>query len=536
MSAPTIAQLQRVRWALVSMFGLFGVLITSWMGRLPSVRQALDISAGQLGVFLVVGAIGSLVGITLIGSVIVRYGSATTLRLSMAGAFVGFSLIATATALGSAPLFVAGILVNGLATPGTNVPINLEAARVEKQLGKAILPHVHAAFSVGALLGSGVAAMTSTFHVHVAWHIAVVVVLVTVGRLVLIGRGTELQDVPERALRRAAAAASSGSAMSDGGALERRGARSGSVLRAWGEKRTLLIGLVLLAASMSEGAAANWLNLAVVDGFATREAIGAMAYGTFVVAMLTVRLLGAGLIDRFGRVAVLRVSGVSAFLGLIAFGLGPSLPIAWIGIVLWGAGAAMAFPIGTAAAADDPAKAAARVSVVGSFGSIASLSAPPVLGLLADSWGVRHALLIITAAMVVSLAAAAQVRPEKRGASGDAARLATPAPAAVSDAMADAAKVSAAAPAAAAEAASRSVLTTVATAAKGDAEILAELATPAVGEVTPVPTPAPAPEPADFCEAAGNPTVPGVARHLPSRPHARAMRRARAVRRRLPIR
>ncbi|WP_162616483.1 MFS transporter [Xylanimonas allomyrinae] len=197
----------------------------------------------------------------------------------------------------------------------------------------------------------------------------------------------------------------------------RRGrARSGGALRAWTEPRTLLIGLVLLAATMSEGAAANWLNLAVVDGFATREAVGAIAYGTFVVSMLTVRLLGAGLIDRFGRVAVLRVSGVSALLGLLAFGLGPSLPFAWAGIVLWGAGAAMAYPVGTAAAADDPSKAAARVSVVGSFGSIASLSAPPVLGLLADSWGVRQALLVITLAMVISLAAAGQVRPEGSGA------------------------------------------------------------------------------------------------------------------------
>jgi len=416
---PPTAQLQRVRWSLVTMFGLFGIIVTSWLGRLPSVREALGVSAGQLGVFLVVGAVGSLVGITLIGTVIVRHGSATALRLGMAGALAGFSLIGAGTLLGSIPLFVGGILLNGLFAPATNVSINLEAARVEQLLGKAILPHVHAAFSVGALLGSGVAALTSSLHVHVAWHIVGIAVLVTVGRFALIGPGTELQDTPERVLRRTAMR--DGSASDDGG-RGRRGARGGSVLRAWGEKRTLLIGLVLLAAAMSEGSAANWLNLAVVGGFATREAVGAMAYGTFVVAMLTVRLLGAGLIDRFGRVAVLRVSGVSAFLGLLAFGLGPSLPLAWVGIVLWGAGAAMAFPIGTAAAADDPSKAAARVSVVGSFSSIASLSAPPVLGLLADSWGVRHALLIITAAMIISLLAAGQVRPEHIARRGGGAR------------------------------------------------------------------------------------------------------------------
>jgi len=137
---PPTAQLQRVRWSLVTMFGLFGIIVTSWLGRLPSVREALGVSAGQLGVFLVVGAVGSLVGITLIGTVIVRHGSATALRLGMAGALAGFSLIGAGTLLGSIPLFVGGILLNGLFAPATNVSINLEAARVEQLLGKAILP------------------------------------------------------------------------------------------------------------------------------------------------------------------------------------------------------------------------------------------------------------------------------------------------------------------------------------------------------------------------------------------------------------
>ncbi len=410
------AQLQRVRWALVAMFGVFGIIATSWMGRLPSLRDALDISAGQLGGILVTGAIASLVGVSLVAQVTIKHGSRVTLWIGAVGAAVGFTAIGLSTFLGSVPLFIAGVMANGLTGPATMNPINLEAARVEKRLGKAILPHVHAAFSIGALVGSGISATTSLLDLHVGFHIIGVAVVVTAVRTLLIGPGTELQDIPQRELARAAAAASSdGITVDDAdGRRVKRGASGGQALKAWTERRTILIGLVLLAASMSEGAAANWLNLAVVEGFGVREAVGAMAYGTFVVAMLTIRLLGAGLIDRFGRVTVLRVSGVSSLLGLLAFGLSPLLPLAWVGIALWGLGAAMAFPIGMAASADDPSKAAARVSVVGSFSSIASLSAPPVLGLLADAWGTRQALLVITAAMVVSLAAAGQVKPEKK--------------------------------------------------------------------------------------------------------------------------
>jgi MFS family permease len=153
-------QLARVRWSLVAQFGMFGIIITSWMGRLPSVREALDVTTGQLGGLMVVAAVGSLIGITVIGHAIMHYGSRATLQVSMLGAAIGFALLAMSVLMGSIPLFIIASLILGLSGPATNVPINLEAARVERMLGKAILPHVHAAFSVGALLGSGAAAIT----------------------------------------------------------------------------------------------------------------------------------------------------------------------------------------------------------------------------------------------------------------------------------------------------------------------------------------------------------------------------------------
>ncbi|MCL1899534.1 MAG: MFS transporter [Promicromonosporaceae bacterium] len=397
MSLPpaTLGQLSRVRWSLTALFGLFGVAQTSWMGRLPSIREAIDISDGQLGTILVVAAIGSLIGVTLVGHVTVRLGSAMTLVISSAASLVGFGLLGVGVLLGSTPLFIIGLLGNGLANPGQNVPINLESARVEKPLGKTILPHVHAAFSVGALAGAGLAALTAAANIHAGWHVIGVIAVVTVGRAVLIRPGTELQAPPHR-----------------GQNLSGQTRDKSGSLRAWTEPRTLMIGVVILAATMSEGAAANWMSLAVVDSFQTREALGALAYGTFVVAMLGVRLVGPGLVERLGRVALLRASGAAALAGLLAFGLGPNLAVVWVGIILWGAGAALAWPLGTAAAADDPSRAAGRVAVTNSMASIASLSFPPVLGLLSDSWGIRNALLLITAAMVLSILAAGHARPQ----------------------------------------------------------------------------------------------------------------------------
>ena len=74
-------------------------------------------------------------------------------------------------------------------------------------------------------------------------------------------------------------------------------------------------------------------------------------------------------------------------------------------------GASLGFPVGMSAAADDPARAPARVSVVASIGYTAFLAGPPLIGLLAESAGIQRALLVAVAALVLGLLAAGAARP-----------------------------------------------------------------------------------------------------------------------------
>ncbi|KZM34332.1 MFS transporter [Oerskovia enterophila] len=461
----------RARWSLMALFALFGIVGTSWMTRLPSIRDALGVSSAQLGLILIVGAVGALFAVVSTGAIVSRFGSRSTLVAATALNLVALLLVAWGTAAGSVGIFAVGAFLNGVSGALMNVPINLNGALVEQQVGRAILPHFHAAFSIGAGAGALVGAAFSAAHIHISVQLVIVTVAVAVARALTIGPATvfaperragatttpgvspadlehDLAESPAggatepavsgavvdaadgaagaEASRAAAGAASAGATGgSDGGSTARgardtaqkpprRGAGMRSALSAWREPRTILIGLVLLASSLSEGSAGNWLSIAMVDGFEVREAVGAMAYGTFVGAMTVFRFAGTGLIDRFGRVTVLRASGVSALVGLLLFGLAPQIWLAWFGIVLWGCGAALANPIAIAAASDDPLRSPARVSVVTSFSSFAQLTAPPVLGLLADEIGGRYALLTICAAMVLSLALAGQVKPLPR--------------------------------------------------------------------------------------------------------------------------
>lgn len=397
--------LVRARWVLMGLFALNGLTFSSWLARIPAVRDALELSTGQLGSVLLAGSLGALATATVAGVLVTRRGGRLALLLSTVGFALAYVLIGAGPTVGSVPLLALGIFLTGVSFAVGNVPLNVESASVERRMGRTVLPQFHAAFSIGAVVGSGIGALAAHLDVPLLGQFLATAVVGTVWRLLSIRHVVVAsRPVRERVLTDLAPAAA--------GVPAPRGPRRrglGTALDAWREPRTVLIGVVIMAAALSEGSANDWLALAVVDGFDQPEAVGAAVFGSFVAAMTVVRLLGTRLIDRYGRVAVLRTSGVVSLAGLLVFGFAPTLPLAGAGVLAWGLGAALAVPLGIAAASDDPMLAAGRVAVVSAFSSVASLAAPPLLGLAAESMGARHALVLIAGAMVVSVSLSGRV-------------------------------------------------------------------------------------------------------------------------------
>jgi MFS family permease len=149
----------------------------------------------------------------------------------------------------------------------------------------------------------------------------------------------------------------------------------------------------------------------MIDGYHTAPALGSLTFALFVGAMTTGRWFGPGLIDRHGRVPMLRGSALLALIGLVLVVFSGTVATAMIGAVLWGLGTALGFPVGMSAAADDPLHAAARVSVVASIGYTAFLGGPPLVGFLGDHFGVRHGLTAVAAILAVAVLIAKALHP-----------------------------------------------------------------------------------------------------------------------------
>jgi predicted MFS family arabinose efflux permease len=286
----------------------------------------------------------------------------------------------------SVPLTAVGLFLVGFGTGTWDVSMNVEGAEVERRLGRSIMPRFHASFSLGTVAGAALGALVTFVGVGIAWHVGVVAVLVA-GLGVLSVRqflpvASADQDTPRA-----------------------------STLRAWTEPRTLLIGVMVLAMALTEGVANDWLGVAMVDGYGVPTWVGAAAFALFVAAMTAGRVAGTVLLDTFGRLRVLWGSMAVAAVGVLLVVLGQVAPLVVAGIVLWGVGASLGFPVGMSAAADDPAKAAARVSVVSTIGYTAFLAGPPLLGFLGAHFGVLDALLVVSVILIPSAFAVPAARP-----------------------------------------------------------------------------------------------------------------------------
>jgi MFS family permease len=369
-----------------------GFAFASWASRIPQIKQQLHLDSSELGLVLFAMAAGSVIALPLSGPVVTRFGARAVVSRMATVAGAGMVAIAFGSGIGVAPVVV-GLLALGVGTASWDVAMNVHGAVVERHRGRAIMPRFHAGFSLGTVAGAlGGAAMVA-LGVSVTAHLAIV------GLAIAIGMPIAVRPFLGDHVGATAAPMSSGA-----GAAARRS------LTAWRERRTLMIGVFVLALAFAEGSGNDWISLAMIDGHQARPVVGTLAFAVFLAAMTAGRWCGPRLLDEHGRVPVLRATLILAIAGLVMFTLGSGIEVAFAGVVLWGAGISLGFPVGMSAGADEPSLAAARVSVISSIAYCAFVAGPPLLGFLAQRYTLLHALTIVIALLLLAGAVAGALR------------------------------------------------------------------------------------------------------------------------------
>ncbi|MFF3493969.1 MFS transporter [Streptomyces sp. NPDC002795] len=363
-------ELKRARYAVATVFCVHGAVTGSFATRVPWIQEHAGVSAGQLGLALAFPAIGASLSMPLAGSVTHRFGARAGLR----GLLALWTLALILPSLAPNVLTLcAALLVYGATAGMSDVAMNALGVETETRLDKSIMSGLHGMWSVGALIGSlgGTLAahLGSDARVH---HAIAAVVLTVVGlvvcRWVLDLRPTEEEEAPPRF--------------------------------ALPPKSAMLIGAVGFCAVFAEGASLDWSAVYLRDVIGTSAGLAAACTTAFTLTMAVARIAGDAVVDRFGAVRTVRVSGVVATLGALLVVVAPNPGVAMAGFGLVGLGIAVVVPLCFAAAGRSGPNPSLAIAGVATITYTSGLIAPSAIGTIADATS-----LVVSFGLVTVLAA-----------------------------------------------------------------------------------------------------------------------------------
>ena len=381
------------RNAVATTFVLNGLLFATLLSRVPDFRERLDLTNGGLGLLLLSISVGSLIGLPSSGRLVERFGAAGVVRAAALLAVLGLARSRRRRGLEVEAVAAAGAGLLRLRYGGLG-------RRHERRGHRGRAPHrPHRAAALPRRL-------EPRLHRRRGDRRAGHPVRRTAPRA-LPPRRRGRPGASRLGRRRSYLAASSPTTT--------RTRRPGG--SAWLEPRTVAIGAMVLAFTLAEGSANDWLALALVDGYDARHFVGVAGFALFVTAMTTGRLVGpvaAGPASAGCRCCSSPRRRRSP--GCCSSITSGQPVVAAVGIVVWGLGAALGFPVGhqrrRATTRGGPPR---RVSVVSTVGYGAFLAGPPLLGFVGNQVGTLDSLYVVVAAMVPAAVLVLAVRSPVRG-------------------------------------------------------------------------------------------------------------------------
>lgn len=359
---PATAPLRVNRAAVSVVFAISGAAFATWAGRIPAVQERLGLTPGGLGVALVGLTLGATLALPLSGALIARLGSRRTTR----AAAVTLCLVLFALPYaGSLPLLAVTLGAFGAANSVLDTAMNAQAVEVETGYRRPILSSFHGWWSVGGLLGSGVAALVARdvpvrVHFTVAGAVLLVTALVAGRRLV--GGGT-VERTPAFARPTRALAA---------------------------------LGAIAFCGLLAEGAAYDWSAVYLRDEAGASPGLAAAGFAACSLAMAACRFGADRMVARLGAVRFVQLAGAVSTAGIVLAVAVPNAVVAILGFGLLGGGLAGIVPVVFSAAGraapDRPGPALAAVATLGYLGLLAG---PAAIGGIGEVTDVRTGLAFV---------------------------------------------------------------------------------------------------------------------------------------------
>ena len=343
-------------------FFVYSFCMGSLPPRLPDLQRMMQVKEGLLGLGLIGLAAGTLVSLGVSGPIIERIGY----RRSILTLIPLLSLLYAIASFARGPLaFFLLLFPAGLAIGGIEIILNLEADRTEHMVGYRIMNRAHAFWSFGFFSAGIISSLIAQSRLLPQIHLLLMVPLVIAGVALLLGR---FDPAPHRT-----------------GASDQKPPQVAAPTLA-----IMALVAVTLSAMIMEGAGIDWSAIYMRDVFAVPPFLSGFAVALGAGAQAMTRFFADPFVERYSPTVVSRVLLRVLGTGVILVFFAPSHWLALVGFALIGAGTSVIFPLAMSAAAqltDRPAPT--NVASLAQISFVAFLLGPPLLGYIAERFGIR---------------------------------------------------------------------------------------------------------------------------------------------------
>ncbi|GAA1991747.1 MFS transporter [Catenulispora subtropica] len=359
------------RRSVAAVFGAHGAGSGTFASRLPWLSDHLHLSAGKLGIALLMTSIGAICAMPFAGRLVARLGTKIVARVLICA----FALVVLAASwMPSLPALAAATTVLGAVGGTSDMAMNAQGILVEKRMGRSIMSGLHGSWSTGVLVAALAGSLAAHQHVSARVHFAIAAAVIAA-----------VAVAATHAFRTTAA---------DVGLAEEKSEDVPLFVVPRGV--ILLIGLVGFCGIYAEVAAQDWSSVYMHRTLHGDEAEAAFTTGMFAFTMAAGRLSGDAVVGRLGAAATVRACGVVGALGGLLVVVARSPLPAVVGFMLIGVGVSVVVPLAFAAAGHAGPNPTLGVAGVATIAYGAGMAAPGMIGGIANLTSLRVAFTAVT--------------------------------------------------------------------------------------------------------------------------------------------
>ena len=342
-------------------FFIYSFCLGVFFPRIGDLQNQMGIGETTLGLTLLGPAIGVQISLLFADKIFSLLGFRLVMCLGVP--ILGLALVCSSLTFKPFIFFIS-LMLGGFAIGILEVAVNLEADRIEYKIGKKIMNRSHSFWSLGFFCSGLTGALFSQMKVSPFVNFSLSLFLGTFLTILFCSKYIPADERPNSSVNNS--------------------------LFVKPTKAVLALVVLTLSPMLLESASIDWSVIYMRDIFFTPPFINGLAIVMVALTQFSVRYYADQYVEIYGSEKVSKISVVAMLIGVVSVCFSNSPYLSLVGFVFIGGGSAVIFPLAMSAAAQKTDRPAAiNVASLAQISFLVFLLAPPILGFIAENFGIR---------------------------------------------------------------------------------------------------------------------------------------------------